>query len=128
MTTPSGHLLIYVRYLAKYLYFVRHVLLGFLVLLLLGAVAIAYFEDLRFGDSVYFAFITGLTVGYGDIEPVTAMGRVVSIAIALVGLLFSGLTVAVAVATRALAAAARDFEEQDQSSASSTSPQHRTIH
>ena len=126
MTTPSGHLLIYVRYLAKYLYFVRHVLLGFLVLLLLGAVAIAYFEDLRFGDSVYFAFITGLTVGYGDIEPVTAMGRVVSIAIALVGLLFTGITVAVA--TRALAAAARDFEEQDQSSASSTSPQHRTIH
>ena len=118
MTTPSGHLLVYVRHLIKYLYFVRHVLLGFLVLLLLGAVAIAYFEDLGFGDSVYFSFITGLTVGYGDIEPVTAMGRVVSIAIAFVGLLFSGLTVAVA--TRALAAAAKDFEEQDQSSAPST--------
>ena len=118
MTIRSGHLLIYGRHLAKYLYFVRHVLLGFLVLLLLGAVAIAYFEDLGFGDSVYFAFITGLTVGYGDIEPVTAMGRVISIAIALVGLLFTGITVAVA--TRALAAATRDFEEQDQSSASST--------
>ena len=118
MTIPSGHLLIFGRHLVKYLYFVRHVLFGLLVLLLLGAVAIAYLEDFGLGDSVYFAFVTGLTVGYGDIEPVTAMGRVVSIAIALVGLLFSGLTIAVA--TRALAAAAKDFEEQDQSSASST--------
>ena len=118
MTTRSGHLLVYGRHLVKYLYFVRHVLLALLVLLLLGAVAIAYLEDLGFGDSIYFAFITGLTVGYGDIEPVTAMGRVVSIAIALVGLLFTGITVAVA--TRALADAVKDFEEQDQSSASST--------
>ena len=118
MTTRPRHLLVYVRHLAKYLYFVRHVLLGFLFLLLLGAVAIAYLEDLGFGDSIYFAFITGLTVGYGDIEPVTVLGRVVSIAIAFVGLLFSGLTVAVA--TRALAAAAKDFEEQDQSSTPSS--------
>ena len=92
---------IFVRYFAKYLFIVRHLIIALLVHIVLGGIVISYLEGLGAGDSIYFAFITGLTIGYGDIEPVTALGRVVSVGIGIIGMLFTGLTVAVA--TRALA-------------------------
>jgi hypothetical protein len=77
-----------------------------LLMLVLGGFAIAKVEGIKLGDAVYFAFITGLSIGYGDIVPKTDLGRIVSVAIGLVGVLFVGLTVAIA--TRAL----RDTAEQ----------------
>jgi hypothetical protein len=71
-----------------------------LLLIVLGGCAIAWLEGVKLGDSIYFAFITGLSIGYGDITPKTELGRVVSVAIGLIGMLFVGCTVAVA--TRAL--------------------------
>ena len=76
-------------------------LVGLLVLLFLGGFTISRVENLELGDGIYFAFITGLSIGYGDITPATAWGRVVSVLIGLIGMIFVGLTVAVA--TRALA-------------------------
>jgi len=51
----------------------------------------------NFGDALYWAFITATTVGYGDIAPVTAEGRIISgllvfIGIGLVGILSARLT------------------------------------
>jgi len=48
------------------------------------------------GDSLYFGFITALTVGYGDMRPVTGRGRLLSIVIALFGLVTTGIIVALA--------------------------------
>jgi hypothetical protein len=92
---------IFLKYFFRYLYIVRHLLLVLVAHLLIGGVVIAYLEGLQFGESIYFAYITGLTIGYGDIEPVTTWGRFVSVVIGIIGMLFTGLTVAVA--TRALA-------------------------
>lgn len=50
-------------------------------------------------NSLYWAFITATTVGYGDIRPSRPISRVLSIFIALVGLVFTGIMVAVAVET-----------------------------
>jgi uncharacterized membrane protein len=50
-----------------------------------------------FTDTLYFAFVTGLTIGYGDIVVKTPVGRLVAILIGLVGILFTGLMVAVLV-------------------------------
>jgi hypothetical protein len=61
------------------------------------AAAIAYFEKMPFADALYFTFITGLTIGYGDIAPVTLTGRVVAILTGLQGILITGLITAVAV-------------------------------
>ena len=48
-----------------------------------------------------FPYITGLTVGYGDIVPGTAIGRVISVLLGLIVILFTGVVVATAVeATR----------------------------
>jgi len=45
---------------------------------------------------LYFAFITGLTIGYGDIVVKTPVGRILAVLIGFIGVLFSGLVVAAA--------------------------------
>lgn len=66
-----------------------------LIIILIGAVVISKSEGMDIGNSIYFAFITGLTVGYGDIIPMTFIGKIISILIALTGMLFLGLLIAI---------------------------------
>ena len=75
----------------------KSVFIALLLLIAAGAVLITYTEQLPFGDALYFAFVTGLTVGYGDIVAATAVGRTVSIFLGIIGIMFTGLVVAVAV-------------------------------
>ena len=58
-------------------------------------------------DSLYWSFITATTVGYGDIRPTNHASRIFAILIAFLGLVLSGIIIAVAVnaATLALKAA-----------------------
>ena len=76
---------------------IQVIVYGLLAWLVVDAAAIAHFEKMPFADALYFTFITGLTIGYGDIAPVTLAGRVVAILTGLVGILITGLIVAVAV-------------------------------
>ena len=57
-------------------------------------------EGISIGNSMYLSFITAFTIGYGDITPVTIIGRVLSVIIGLIGIIFTGLVIAIA--TRAL--------------------------
>jgi uncharacterized membrane protein len=59
--------------------------------------AISFAENLRFGDALYFSFVTGLTIGYGDIVMKTTLGRCVALFIGFIGMLFTGLVIAAAV-------------------------------
>ena len=70
------------------------VLLGWIVI---DAAVITYFEKIPFTDALYFSFVTGLTIGYGDIAPVTLAGRVVAVLTGFIGILMTGLVAAVAV-------------------------------
>jgi voltage-gated potassium channel len=57
-------------------------------------------------DGFYWSFITATTVGYGDVRPVKRASKAIAIVIALMGLTFTGILIALAVhaATFALAA------------------------
>ena len=68
-------------------------------------VVFAWTEDQTLGNAVYFALITGLTVGYGDITAGTPMGKADSAAIAVVGVSTAGIYVGIA--TRAVAISLR---------------------
>ena len=66
------------------------------VLILGGALLLARFEKARFEDTLYFALVTALTVGFGDITPLTRGGRVVTVMLAFLGLVLIGVFVAIA--------------------------------
>ena len=59
-------------------------------------------------ESFYWAFITGTTVGYGDLRPQQKITRLLSIVVALLGLTFTGILIAVAVHAATLALTAHD--------------------
>lgn len=88
------------------IHFARAVLVALLLALLLCAALLVAVEDWAFGDAVYFTLITGMTVGYGDIVPTKPLGRVISVVIAMIGVIYVGLVVAIA--TKALAHAVEE--------------------
>lgn len=59
--------------------------------IILGAIAISFLEDMKLGDALWWSFVTSTTVGYGDLSPVTTMGRVVAAILMLVGIGFIGM-------------------------------------
>src|SRR5690242_6856814 len=54
-------------------------------------------EGWSVGDSLYFTFITGLTVGYGDVVPRQALARALTIVIGVFGVFATGLIAGIAV-------------------------------
>lgn len=89
----------------------RVVYLALLAFMALGAGFFAMVENMPIGEALYFSFITGLTIGYGDIIPTTTIGRIVGVASGFGGVLFTGLIVAVTV--RAIHLAWEEFEKSD---------------
>ena len=70
---------------------------------------IGYLEGWGAGDVLYFTFVTGLTIGYGDLTPQRAVSRLFAVGIGFAGILLTGLVAAVVV--QALRATTRDGEE-----------------
>jgi voltage-gated potassium channel len=75
----------------------RYFFLVPLAVVCIGTAGFMLIEKLSFLDSLYFTIATIATVGYGDIHPVTAAGKVFSIVIILIGIgtflaLVTGLT------------------------------------
>jgi voltage-gated potassium channel len=74
--------------------FVRVVLIV-LAVILAGSSAFVYFEKkMSFTDGVWWAVVTLTTVGYGDISPATPGGRMVAMAVMLLGIGFLGVITA----------------------------------
>ena len=75
------------------------------VIVALG-VLIGVIEGWSVQDSIYFAFVSGLTIGYGDLAPKTLLTRALAILIGVCGVLLTALVAAIAV--RALTALGDD--------------------
>jgi len=71
-------------------------------IVLLGMIS-AKLESWQRFDALYWAFVTATTVGYGDIRPLRRGTRILSILIALVGIIFTGLLVALAINAASMA-------------------------
>ena len=72
------------------------VFLALFALILGIAVVIRHLEKMPFGESLYFSFITGLTIGYGDIVVKTPFARLLAVLLGLIGIIFTGIMVAAA--------------------------------
>jgi hypothetical protein len=80
----------------------------FVLIIALGLV-VGLVEGWSVHESIYFAFVSGLTIGYGDLAPKSLLTRVLSIVIGVCGVLVTALVAAIAV--RALTAATDRNEE-----------------
>jgi hypothetical protein len=67
-----------------------------LVMALLGAV-IGRVEGWPLSEAIYFAYVSGLTIGYGDLVPNEPLSRVLAIVVGFTGILLTGLVAAVGV-------------------------------
>ncbi|MBW1897291.1 MAG: two pore domain potassium channel family protein [Deltaproteobacteria bacterium] len=85
------------------------VFLSLLALIVSVAVVVTHIEKMSFGEALYFSFITGLTVGYGDIVVQTPIGRLLAVFLGFIGMIFTGLMVAAA--ARAIDKSLKDMNE-----------------
>jgi len=76
----------------------------------LGVVA-GLLEGWSLQDSLYFAFVSGLTIGYGDLAPKTLVARALAILIGFCGILLTALVAAIAV--KALSAGVEKEERSE---------------
>jgi len=60
-------------------------LIIFLGVILLGSVGFSLTEKRSFFDAFYFVIVTMATVGYGDVHPITASGKLLAILIIITG-------------------------------------------
>ena len=82
------------------------VLLGLIAAL---GLVVGLIEGWSLHESIYFAFVSGLTIGYGDLAPKALLTGVLAIVIGVCGVLVTALVAAIAV--KALTAAT-DGEER----------------
>lgn len=85
---------------------VLSMLLGLIVGL---GMIVGVIEGWSLQESVYFAFVSGLTIGYGDFAPTTLVTRALAVVIGVCGVLVTALVAAIAVkALTAQTGAGRD--------------------
>ena len=80
---------------------------GLSVIIAALSVLVGQKERWSLADSLYFGFITALTVGYGDFRATHGITKLVAILIAVFGLMTSGILVAVAVEAVSISFAAQ---------------------
>ena len=76
------------------------VLLGLIIAL---GLVVGLLEGWSVHESIYFAFVSGLTIGYGDLAPKSLLTRALAILIGVCGVVVTALVAAIAV--KALTAA-----------------------
>lgn len=83
---------------------------GILVIMIGAGIVVGYIENWRMDEALYFTFVTGLTIGYGDLVPKHLVARMLALLIGLSGIVLTGLVAAVTV--QALNAADRDHAKR----------------
>ena len=73
------------------------VILFLFLLIILSGVILSLVENLKFFEALYLSFITALTIGYGDLTPHSPLGKLISIILGIIGIIFSGIIVAAAI-------------------------------
>jgi len=106
MNNPQALRRVFTRTLIAGLRVVWPILSGLIGAMVALGIVIGLLEGWLLHQSIYFSFITGLTIGYGDLVPKSPLTRSIAVLIGLCGLLLTALVAAVAV--RALTATLDD--------------------
>lgn len=79
-----------------------------LTLIVALGITVGMLEGWSIDESIYFAFVSGMTIGFGDFAPTGLLTRALTITIGFCGLLLTALLAAVAV--KALAVITQDHQ------------------
>ena len=73
---------------------------AYVVVLIIGGILLTFIEPQVHGifEGFYYCFVASTTIGFGDIVPVTAWGRIITIVVTLVGLMAVAMVPGVVVA------------------------------
>jgi len=85
------------------MYYAAPVLLFLIFFIVIVGQSIGKKENWTPMDSLYYSFITATTVGYGDYHPKSRYGKFAAIGIAILGLLLTGIIVALGVKAASMA-------------------------
>src|SRR5437016_10749393 len=86
---------------------VSPILWGIILVMVVIGLLIGHIEGWKITEALYFTFVTGLTIGYGDLTPRHNISRCLAVVIGFSGIVLTGFVAAVSV--RALVeATARD--------------------
>ena len=75
------------------------IFLGYVSVLLVGGLILVFIEPevKDWFDGVYFCFVASSTIGFGDIVPVTVLGKIITVLVTLLGILTAAMVPGVVV-------------------------------
>ncbi|MDP0560794.1 MAG: potassium channel family protein [Candidatus Endonucleobacter sp. (ex Gigantidas childressi)] len=88
-------------FLAIYLLAPLLIFLG-IVIIIMGQI-VCHIEKWNKFDGLYWSCITATTVGYGDIRPLKKVSKILSVLIALTGIMLTGIVIAVTLKSTSIA-------------------------
>lgn len=89
--------LVFLRHVLGLIDFIWPVFLMLISVIALLGLITGIREGWNIVDSLYYAFITAFTIGYGDLSPTYPLTKIIAIVIGVFGFLFTGVLVAIAV-------------------------------
>ncbi len=84
-------------------YLVAPLLVFLSVSIIILGLIVSRIEKWDLFDGLYWSFITATTVGYGDIRPLKKVSKTLSVFIALVGMMFTGIIISITLNTTSVA-------------------------
>jgi voltage-gated potassium channel len=93
----------FVRIFSVGLFYSGPLLLALVLIIMILGHFIGKIEGWSELDALYHSFITATTVGYGDFHPRKTLPKILAVAIAFVGIVFTGIVVALAIHSATLA-------------------------
>lgn len=68
----------------------KQISIGFLLFFIISALLLCFIEPnlKHFGDSLWFCFSSVTTIGYGDFQAITLLGRIITIILSIYGIIF----------------------------------------
>ena len=78
------------------LFYAAPILIFLFSLIIIIGLIVSKIEGWSIFDGIYHAFINATTLGYGDFRPTKPLTKALAIALAMTGLVFTGMVVAIA--------------------------------
>ena len=79
------------------IYLMSPVMLMMLTFIMIIGLVVGRIESWTKFDALYWAFITALTIGYGDIKPTKKRSRILAILLGTLGIMLTGILVGITV-------------------------------